>query len=80
MIEYDVFPEGKRCAVTFSFDDGEYDEQVIEILDKYNLKATFFLNSHVMMERGLSQAKNNESLPAKDVISDIKKDIRERTR
>ncbi|MCR5008600.1 MAG: type II toxin-antitoxin system RelB/DinJ family antitoxin [Oribacterium sp.] len=34
----------------------------------------------IMMERGLSQAKNNESRPAKDVISDIKKDIKEWTR
>jgi DNA-damage-inducible protein J len=30
-----------------------------------------------MMEKGLSQAKNNESRFAKDVISDIRNDIRE---
>ncbi|WP_155831024.1 hypothetical protein [Butyrivibrio sp. MB2005] len=33
-----------------------------------------------MMEKGLSQAKNNESRPAKDVISDIRKDIRDWTK
>ena len=37
---------GKKKAVTFSFDDGiMQDIRVIEILDKYDLKATFNLNS-----------------------------------
>ena len=37
---------GKNKAITFSFDDGvTQDIRVIEILDKYGLKATFNLNS-----------------------------------
>lgn len=37
---------GKLKAVTFSFDDANHqDKKVIEILDKYNLKGTFNLNS-----------------------------------
>ncbi len=37
---------GKLKAVTFSFDDGvTQDKRAIEILNKYNLKATFNLNS-----------------------------------
>lgn len=37
---------GKKKAVTFSFDDGVLqDTRAIEILDKYGLKATFNLNS-----------------------------------
>jgi peptidoglycan/xylan/chitin deacetylase (PgdA/CDA1 family) len=37
---------GKKKAVTFSFDDGVMqDIRVIEILDKYGLKGTFNLNS-----------------------------------
>lgn len=37
---------GKKKAVTFSFDDGVLqDLRAIEILDKYGLKATFNLNS-----------------------------------
>ncbi len=37
---------GKNKAVTFSFDDGvAQDKRAIEILDRYNLKATFNLNS-----------------------------------
>ncbi len=37
---------GKKKAVTFGFDDGTtQDIRLIKILNKYNLKATFFLNS-----------------------------------
>ena len=37
---------GKKKAVTFGFDDGiTQDIRLLEILNKYNLKATFFLNS-----------------------------------
>jgi peptidoglycan/xylan/chitin deacetylase (PgdA/CDA1 family) len=36
---------GKKKAITFSFDDGVLqDIRTIEILDKYGLKATFNLN------------------------------------
>ncbi len=37
---------GKKKAITFSFDDGVgQDKRAIEILDRYGLKATFNLNS-----------------------------------
>ena len=37
---------GKKKAVTFSFDDGvTQDIKTLEILNKYGLKATFNLNS-----------------------------------
>ena len=46
---FDVFmryPGYKSKAVTLSFDDGtEQDEKFIQILNKYNLKATFNVNS-----------------------------------
>ena len=45
MIEYDVFKDGKQYALTMSFDDGSYDERLIEIFDKYGIKGTFHLNS-----------------------------------
>ena len=39
---------GKKKAITFSFDDGVWqDRKVIEILNKYGLKGTFNLNSGV---------------------------------
>ncbi len=45
MIEYNVFPEGKRRIVTFSYDDGsEKDARLVELFNKYNLKGTFHLN------------------------------------
>lgn len=37
---------GKNKAITFSFDDGvKQDKKLIALLDKYNIKATFNLNS-----------------------------------
>ena len=38
--------QGKRKAITFSYDDGvTQDRRLIELFDKYDLKATFNLNS-----------------------------------
>ena len=43
---YLCFPGGKRKALTFSYDDGvEQDIRLAEIFRRYNLKATFNLNS-----------------------------------
>lgn len=40
---------GKNKAITFSYDDGvEQDKRLIEIFNKYNLKATFNLNSEFL--------------------------------
>ena len=40
---------GKNKAITFSFDDGvTQDIRLVEILNKYNLKATFNLNSSLL--------------------------------
>lgn len=40
---------GKKKAITFSYDDGiEQDIKLIEILNKYNLKCTFNLNSDML--------------------------------
>lgn len=44
---------GKLKAVTFSFDDGvTQDKRAIDILNKYNLKATFNLNSSLLGLKG----------------------------
>lgn len=41
-----LFPFGKDKAVTFSFDDGvTQDINLIELMDKYNVKCTFNINS-----------------------------------
>ena len=41
-----AFPEGKKKALTFSYDDGQiFDRRLVHILKKYGLKGTFHLNS-----------------------------------
>lgn len=48
MIETNMW-NGKKKAITFSFDDGvTQDVRLIEILNKYGLKATFNLNSSLL--------------------------------
>lgn len=45
MIQYHVFPDGKKRIVTFSYDDGhENDKRLIELFNKYGIKGTFHLN------------------------------------
>ncbi len=45
-IRLSCYPGGKKRAVTFSYDDGNIEDiRLIETLNKYNLKATFHLNS-----------------------------------
>ena len=44
---------GKKKAVTFSFDDGvTQDIRLIEILNRYGLKATFNINSELLGKEG----------------------------
>lgn len=44
---------GKKKAVTFSYDDGvTQDIRLVEIFSKYNLKATFNLNSELLGKEG----------------------------
>lgn len=43
------YPCWKEKALTFSYDDGQiFDRRLVEILDKYGLKATFHLNSGIL--------------------------------
>lgn len=40
------FPNGKKKAFTLSYDDGQiYDRRLVDLFDRYGLKATFHLNS-----------------------------------
>jgi peptidoglycan/xylan/chitin deacetylase (PgdA/CDA1 family) len=48
-----LYPEGRKKALTFSYDDGQaYDRQLVGIFDRYGLKATFHLNSGTLDEDG----------------------------
>lgn len=45
--------QGKRKAITFSYDDGvTQDKRLVEIFNKYGLKATFNLNSGLLGQGG----------------------------
>lgn len=48
-----VYPNGKRKALTFSYDDGQiFDRKLVEIFNRYQVKATFHLNSGSLSESG----------------------------
>lgn len=51
MIEY-LFHNGCTHAFTVGFDDGQYDERLIAILNRYGIRGTFFLNSSLMQGNG----------------------------
>ena len=41
-----LFPGGRKRALTLSYDDGMiYDRQLVDMFDRYKLKATFHLSS-----------------------------------
>ncbi len=45
MIQFNVFPEGKKRIVTFSYDDGHTnDARLVGLFNKYGVKGTFHLN------------------------------------
>ena len=45
MIQFNIFPGGKKRIVTFSYDDGsENDRELISLFNSYGLKSTFHLN------------------------------------
>lgn len=45
-ISFSYYPEGKKKALTMSYDDGQvYDRRLVEIFNKYGIKGTFHLNS-----------------------------------
>ena len=50
---------GKTKAITFSFDDGvTQDVRLVELLNKYNLRCTFNVNSELLGKEGGWTAKN----------------------
>lgn len=61
MIKYDRYPGGKRFAATFSYDDGPAgDRRLVEIFNKYNMKATFNLISSSLLREGGDGVKAHE--------------------
>lgn len=59
-----IYPQGKRKALTFSYDDGQvYDRRLVEILNTHGMKGTFHLNSgNLGLKRGLDCYVEKEEL------------------
>ena len=52
-IQTDLFPGGKRKAVTLSYDDGViHDRRLVEIFNRHGLKGSFHLNSGTLGQAG----------------------------
>lgn len=48
-----LYPRGKVKALTFSYDDAQkFDRKLVEIFNKYGMKATFHLNSGTLADNG----------------------------
>lgn len=51
MIQYHVYPGGKKRVVTFSYDDGsKNDARLIALFNKYGVRGTFHLNGMKYMD------------------------------
>lgn len=65
--------QNKLKAVTFSYDDGvTQDIRLIELLNKYNLKCTFNINSERLGQKGILIRENNRISHYKIHPSDVK--------
>ena len=57
------YPQWKDRAVTFSYDDGQvFDRRLVDIFNKYDLKATFHLNSGTLDTEGFISSGELDSL------------------
>ena len=64
----DLMWQGKKKAITFSFDDGvTQDVRLIEILNRYHLKGTFNINSELLGKAG--QLERNRVVVRHDKIA-----------
>ncbi len=58
-----LYPEAKRKALTFSYDDGQvHDERLVEIFNKHKIKATFHLNSGTLDREGYVKSQQLKAL------------------
>ena len=63
----------KLKAVTFSYDDGvTQDFRLVELLNKYNLKSTFNINSELLGKRGMLVREGQRVAHYKIHASDVK--------
>lgn len=68
------YNQNKLKAVTFSYDDGTtQDIRLVELLNKYNLKCTFNINSDLLGKNGILTCQNQSVSHYKLCREDIKK-------
>ena len=66
--------DGKLKAITFSYDDGvTQDIRLIELLNKYNLKCTFNLNSELLGKKGILNRNHQRISHYKIYPDDVKR-------
>lgn len=67
------YEQEKKKAITFSYDDGiTQDFRLIELLNKYNLKSTFNLNSELLSQKGMLLIDNRRIAHYKIHPDDVK--------
>lgn len=61
-----IYPQGKKKALTFSYDDNQiFDKRLVEIFNRYGLKGTFHINSgRLNVEEGGNVFIKSEELKA----------------
>lgn len=70
MIRFDFYPEGKRRALTMSYDDGKaFDLRLAEIFDRNGIRGTFHLNSAKLDTNGFLKKEDLGTALARHEIS-----------
>lgn len=70
MVQFHIYPGGKRRIVTFSYDDGNpKDAQLIELFNAYGVKSTFHLNGKNYLSATEEEMETLRSLYAGHEIS-----------
>ena len=65
-----LYPEGKRCALTMSYDDGkDADYRLVEIFNKYGIRGAFHLNSGNLDKEGWVKSGDVKELYANHEVS-----------
>jgi peptidoglycan/xylan/chitin deacetylase (PgdA/CDA1 family) len=62
-IQFRLFPQGRKRALTFSYDDGTvHDRRLVEMFNRYGVRATFHLNSGMLNQPGWIRSSEVASL------------------
>ena len=64
------YPEGKKCTLTMSYDDGkDADYRLVEIFNKYGIRGSFHLNSGNLDKEGWVKSSDVKKLYANHEVS-----------